>query len=509
MNIMKNKLYKLSVMLFCAHNSYAANTVLTDIANFEKDPVEFFKTNAKKYTWINENAKNMLLQLPKWKTVKEKLVIEKNPKNQINLKEVKDKAKKFYANLLKDGEEYLKKAADGAIEEADFIWSEELIRGESTLVPVVQGLEDAPPYLRIMNTITGQRWYDPSETSGMAENIKRQFLEKKVINENLQDADNAKYKDAGYSVEITAEYIGEGKGEHSGRDEVKYKITRAKKIYDQQPDFNEIESNGRWMEVHDEKDIGESLEYEYESAVNLLLLDKYNDAYEYREFKDIEDQKKYEDWIQKIHNRFRDITKINKNFRVKVLYTSGTDAEFFLIHEVAHLLENVWLINNINKRKSSNLETFAVYVEMELDRCKTLRLYDMYTAIIDNCTADLMMRIVNLNDKEIRMQAIKKLMEVNVLKEYKGFSERFRRDVEWLDDPTYKCKEEYRTDLLKNIEQGIGQNDLSDHIKALYNAIQLRKYNMTLTQVLENLAKKEPAKLTPENFYELMNFLLK
>lgn len=207
-------------------------------------------------------------------------------------------------------------------------------------------------------------------------------------------------------------------------------------------------------------------------------------------FDDPQDQQKYEEWLKKIQLRFMDPEKITDNYCVKLTYMSTTDAEVFLIHEIAHMIEHAWMVKTKTRTGNSNPELFSLYIETIFDYSKALRLWEIYRILVSTCLADLLVKKQNVTDMRQSLQSLEALR----LYDYDEVSEQYAN-----------CSDE----LIKEEFQHREYTDLSNHIYALYNAIKLHEQKLSIPEVLRKISTEQPAKLTPQNFHELMDYLMK
>ena len=471
---------RLLVASLCVANCCAMNS---EFAEFAKDPVGFFQDNQSRYNWLSDDMKKMLCQLPPLEKVRDKFAqwIKDNrqPEYEINLNLVKEKVKKFYRELLKDSGdigEYLINVVNAAVEKTVFKYAEKIVAGESALSTISHGSKDAPPYLRIMGG-TGAVSLDPdSQATNLGEEEKARYYEK-LAREQKPEYDN-KYE---------WKYIGlQRVNDHQVSECVEYK-KKPQKIDASQPDFQEVDSKERWMDVFEREDkkkqdcdIAEAIGEEVHKAVQLWFMTEAESENAKYKFNDPQDQQKYETWLSKIWTRFQDPSKVTENFRVEVSYTSTQDAEYWITHEIAHMVEYAWRIKTQKRTVNENPELFSLYVETQLRNHKVMRLWEIYSLIlVPNCLADFLQKKPNLVDMRQAMQSLEQLRLY---------------DHELI---------EKNADAPENLQS----ESFHYHTYGLYNSIKLQEKSAPILEVLGKISTDKPAELTSQNFPELIEYL--
>ncbi len=470
--------FRLLTVFCCVANCCATNS---EFAEFANEPVKFFQDNTSRYNWLSDDMKQMLCQLPPLKNTRdriEKWVTDRQPKSEIDLSLVRNRVKEFYKKLLKDSGDigdYLIKVVEEAVDKTKFIYEEKKIMGESEFSAVSCGLDDVPPYLRIMSS-PGTTFLKPDVkfSKDLGEDEKAIYYEK-LVREKFPEYDDR------YELKYTGL---KRVNDHQVSECVEH-VKKPQKICASQPDFKEVDSKERWTEVYENEDrekqdldIAKAIDEEVRYATSFLFVDDTN--FKKYKFADPQDQQKYEDWFSKIQTRFQNPEKVIENFRVQVSYTSIQSAEYWLIHEIAHMIEHAWRLKTKNKTANSNPELFSLYVETKLANHKTIRLWEMYDVLCSNCLAEFLLKKPNPTDMQQPMQSLEKLQ----LYEH----ERIEKNA----------------DVPKNLQD----KDFDEHIYALYNAIKLHEKKLSILEVLKEISIAKPAQLTPQNFPELINYLM-
>ena len=470
--------FRLLTVLCCVANCCATNS---EFAEFANEPVKFFQDNKSRYTWLSDDMKQMLCQLPPLKNARdriEKLVTDRQPKSEIDLSLVKNRVKEFYKKLLKDSGDigdYLIKVVEEAVDKTKFIYREKIVMGASRLSFVSHGLDDVPPYLRIIgNHGTVFLVPDSKFSKDLGEVEKASYYEKLAREQHPEYDDKYEWKYAGLKRV----------NDHQVSEWVEY-IKKPQKICAAQPDFKEVDSKERWTEVYENEDrekqdlaIQNAIDEEVQYVALLLFMDDTNSK-KYK-FADPQDQQKYEDWFSKIQTRFQNPEKVTENFRAHVSYTSIQNAEYWLIHEIAHVIEYAWRLKTKNKTANSNPELFSLYVETKLADHKTMRLWEMYEVLCSNCLAEFLLKKPNPTDMQQPMQSLEKL----------------------------QLYEHELTEKNKDSPENLQDKDFHEHTYALYNAIKLHEKKLSILEVLKEISTAKPAQLTPQNFPELINYLM-
>ena len=473
---------RLSVVLCGVVDCCAMNNELTSFAN---DPVTFFQNHTKRYNWISDDMKQILCQLPSFAQAKEKIAkwrAGRQPEKEIDLSLVKARVKEFYKTLLQgngDVKKYLIDVAEKAIDKTEFTHAKKIVNAASCLYAISHGLDDVPPYLRITEPPeSGIVYLEPNANLSTEQNE----AEKASYYEKLARELYPKYDDKYEAKYVGLKYVGKNLWEEG----VEFR-KKPRKICENQPDFKEIDSNR--MAVP-ESSIMEAIQEEVMEAAELLFMNDTNVATAKYKFGDPSDQQKYEAWLAKIQSRFMVPEKITDNYCVRVSYISTADAEAFLIHEIAHILERAWWLKTETKTENSNPELFSLYMETTLDYSKTVRLWEIYRTLVFNCLADFLLKKPNLTDIQQSMQSLEELQ----LCDYEAIAE-------------YLAMEDDIRDVA--IKRYFQYEDFSDHIYALYNAIKLHEQKLSVIEVLQKIATERPIKLTPQNFKELVDYLMK
>ena len=473
---------KLLVVLCCVANCCAMNSALT---SFAKEPVKFFQENSNRYNWIHNDTRQMLCKLPPLEQVREKIkefASSRQSETEIDLSSIKNRVKEFYKKLLQDSGDigaYLIDVAEKAIDKTEFKHAEKVVAGGSCISAISHGIDDVPPYLRIMGKgLRGDVYLDPNdEFSASTDKEEKARYFEKVAREKFPEYDDT----------YEAKYIGlKHVNEQWELEHVEF-TKKLSKICVSQPDFKEVDSKGRWMEVITSDDsaelnsrILEAIDYEVNEATELLFMNGNRAENKKYKFNDLQDQIEYETWLAKIQSRFMNPKTFTDNYSVKVSYISTADAEFFLIHEIAHMIENAWMLKTKTMTENSNRELFSLYIETMVDYSKTLRLWEIYRTLVSNCLADLLKKKPNLTDMQKSMQSLEKLL----LYEH----ELIEKNADHPEELQYE--------------------DFNDHIYGLYNAIKLHEQECSIIEVLRKISTAKPAKLTPQNFHEMVDYLI-
>lgn len=399
----------------------------------------------------------------------------------INLGQVKEKVKSIYKNLLQNSGElgiYLTEVANKAIDKVEFEYAEKTTDGSSYMSAISKGIEDTPPYLKIYHLPRTISMYDIEIPVGANEEEKQ-----KIVVGRAREL----------SPECTTWEVKSIRSEEKENRTIWEVVFQQnpRKVWNKQPDFKEIESNNRWGTIFADSEAEDIICDEVSNAVDLLINETKNKYI----FKDPDDQDKYDKWVQNIHDRYRDPTKVTDNFHIKVSYKSTDDAELFLIHEIAHLIEHAYLIKTGTKTVNSNPELFSVYMDAKIGASKALRLWEIYKILTAEIQTDFLTQIINEEDRESKLAELKSLLKPleflysNNMDEAKLYFE-------------YPAK-----DAIAKIRDDFAYKDLSNHIKALYNAIKLRDKNLSILDALKSLSENQSLVLTPANFHELLDYL--
>ncbi|MBQ2176962.1 MAG: hypothetical protein II453_18545, partial [Alphaproteobacteria bacterium] len=107
-------------------------------------------------------------------------------------------------------------------------------------------------------------------------------------------------------------------------------------------------------------------------------------------------------------------------------------------------------------------------------------LWEMYEVLCSNCLAEFLLKKPNPTDMQQPMQSLEKL----------------------------QLYEHELTEKNKDSPENLQDKDFHEHTYALYNAIKLHEKKLSILEVLKEISTAKPAQLTPQNFPELINYLM-
>ena len=531
----------------------------SSIPDFDKDPLAYFKATQDNYYWISDDTKKMLCMLPPFEDVDKKLTAwhqSNKPEEHIDIEAAKKDAKSFYQRILGNSElgKYLKDVAGKVIDNAEYTSHGDCFDSEVVLAP--QDVKNAPPYLRIF---TGKSevlrklslTINSSDVS-LDEHgyIKSDDKLLRIVSQAAK-AQYPEYKD--FDVEIKRSLSGKGEQIDCEFD-VNFVTPLAKqykKFYDEQPDFKEVRSFPISAEPEETDDVIQKEIWQSVDNVSKILLEGESEYNKKEVFKDPNDQKKYNEWVDKTLKRLSDPNKVHENYIAKISGNSTREITKVAVHETGHILENAYLIKNKRKRGSENLETVAVYLEMRFgDVLKNGRLVELYQMLFYNVALDRLMDafFVNLLD-EPACDELKEIMDMKdkinkiEIDRMNGLSpeeyEKSENELLNLKKTVGQKLQEFSYKIILPIIEPLGRwgitaasisdslistvhflseknfaaasdkfGDIDEHTYAVFNALQVQKLGLPLEKTFEKLVLEEPAKLTPDNFHELTAYLM-
>ncbi len=513
---MKMKLLMAPFALLCPMHAEAMVDITKDIDEFVKEPIEYFKAHRDRYEWVDKNTLDVLCQLPPLKDVESKFrEFEKSrqAENQIDLGKVRSNVKAFYKKLFNDSElgKYLLNVANTAIDRAQLFYKTKVVGGESEMVPVVQSIEDAPPYLRIRPL--AKQYYE------RLDDIKTdKKLSSEEVDELIKQRAREKFPEyAEYDISVPHCCVGA-----SLIEDIQVKFDNSgviKKVYENQPDFHEIESEEKgYRVIYEDDDVSEAIIDGLHNVSETLIKEESEDNKKFK-YEDPDDQKKYDEWFEKIANKLGDPAKVAENYMAKIGYISQDSAEAHLIHEIAHIVEYAYILKTGQKKKNTNVETVSVYIEALKGGFSVERLFELYNSVFCIVRSDLLrtkfkhlFKANNGEKNSIWTDEQLKICE-QIEAEYIQINTSMNKGREYLSMFQLDKNGEASTasSIMHDTEAEFLQNEfscLSEHIEALNNAIKLKGNKPHVLQALDELTHEQVAEVTPDSFNQMLKYLL-
>lgn len=531
----------------------------SSIPDFDKDPLAYFRATQGNYYWLSDDTKKMLCMLPPFEDVDKKLTAwhqSNKPEEHIDIEAAKKDAKSFYQRILGNSElgKYLKDVAEKVIDNAKYCPHGNVLDSEAVLAP--QDVKNAPPYLRIYNgfnrtlrelsLVINRADASLNEDGSIKSDDKLLHLASQVAKEKYSD-----YDDFDVKFDIKQVKYNTGNGQQiECKFDVWFETPLSKqyvKLYDGQPDFS-FEEIKKFSISGDANLIKKTVWSSVQKVSEMLLVGK-NEDNKKEVFKDPNDQKKYDEWFDKTLKRLSDPNKVHENYIAKIFGNSPKEITKIAVHETGHILENAYLIKNRLKRGNENLETAAIYLEMQFgDVLKNDRLVELYQMLFYNVALDRLMDafFVNLLD-EPACDELKEIMDmkdkINKIDRMNGLSpeeyEKSENELLNLKKTVGQKLQEFSYKIILPIIEPLGRwgitaasisdslistvhflseenfaaasedfGEIDDHTYAVFNALQVQKLGSPMEKTLEKLILEEPAKLTPDNFLEFTAYLM-
>ncbi|MBR1479624.1 MAG: hypothetical protein IJ599_01860 [Alphaproteobacteria bacterium] len=533
----------------------------SSIPDSDKDPLAYFRATQDNYYWLSDDTKKMLCMLPPFEDVDKKLTAwhqSNKPEEHIDIEAAKKDAKSFYQRILGNSElgKYLKDVAGKVIDNAEYTSHGDCFDSEVVLAP--QDVENAPPYLRIYNgfsctlrelsLVINRADASLNEDGSIKSDDKLLRLASQVAKEKYSEYDDFDVK---FNIKQVKYNTGNGQ-QIECKFDVCFETPLSKqyvKLYDGQPDFS-FEEIEKFSIPGDANLIKQTVWSGVQEVSEMLLVEKMG-GNKKEVFKDPNDQKKYNEWVDKTLKRLSDPNKVHENYIAKISGNSTREITKVAVHETGHILENAYLIKNKLKRGNENLETAVVYIEMQFgDVLKNERLVELYQMLFYNVALDRLMDafFVNLLD-EPACDELKEIMDMKdkinkiEIDRMNGLSpeeyEKSENELLNLKKTVGQKLQEFSDKIMLPIIEPLGRwgiasavilknfstvvqsllernfaaasdkfGDIDEHTYAVFNALQVQKLGLPMEKTLEKLILEEPAKLTPDNFHELTAYLM-
>ena len=519
----------LSVITLGANSSEYIKNLSNDIQAFSENPVEFFRQRNTEMK-VSINAGCCLSQLP-YLTEPEiqdslKQIYNHTSNNKIDVTLAKENVKSFYTNLFKDCEEigqYLSDTAKKATDNAKCVCiSKDTLDSEATIV--IDPDRDTPPFLRIKEVV-----YECELEKAMINNYDTLSEDdrKKAINKYARER-YPHYKD--YVIEETEPNWTPSNGSKY----TNIRFVEYKKINNNQPDANDITSIDDVIYYKD-RTTEEDLQQEINGRVQSIIEDIYNEIssvnYEQNsslarnrsKIENADDQKIYENWINKLVYRFKDPNKIADNAIAIVEYTSQENLEDTLRHEVGHIVYDAYLLKKNIKRTQTNNELFALYIDTITGDSlynRAYRVWELYAQMFNIVEEYFLLQLFKKDGNKFKCDEIENIIkssentQESKMSNIQSLCHKIMEPLKRYDKSCLTC---FIEDYIEIYAEKVAYDDyfetssaadIDDHTYALYNAIKLKQQNLPIIEILYKISTEPMNRLTPENFKEVLDFLI-